>query len=109
MPTSEATLREGRVIVKWGCSDTTFTYRRGHQGKMELRAVEAATGGRYQPDWLPVLKVITEEEWSEISVNHFSVGDRVQIVDTVAGLREKQACHGGWNAEMSKVRSNCLF
>ncbi len=72
---------------------------------MELKAVEAGSGGRYHPEWLPVLKVITEEESMESSVERFYVGDRVQIVATVAEMREKQAGHGGWTEPMEKVMS----
>ena len=108
MPTPSSTLNEGKVDVKWGSSDKTVTYRRGHQGKMELKAVEAATGGRYHSEWLPILKVITEEESTGILVNRFSVGDRVQIVATVMELREKQTTHGGWTESMNKVLLNFI-
>lgn len=106
MPTSEAQLREGKVDVKWRFNDKTATYRRGFDGKMDLKAVEASFGGRYKPEWLPVFEAITKEEtWQAVKL--FSDGDRVKIVaDTVRELREKQAGHGGWVESMAKVNIN---
>ncbi len=108
MPTTASKLIKGKVNVEWISSDKIYTYRRGKQGKMDLKVVEAATGGRYLPEWLPALKVITEEETTttETSMKYFSVGDRVQIVATGTEMRKKQAELGGWNESMTKVSYN---
>ena len=102
MATPESTLIQGKVNVKWGSSNSSESHQRGHRGRMDLVAVEASTGGYYQPEWLPVLKV-TKEEQREAQSKHISVGDRVKIIVTVSQLKEKQMGHGGWTPSMEKV------
>lgn len=35
---------------------------------------------------------------------NFSVGDKVQVVQDLAKLKEMQEGHGGWNPRMAEVR-----
>lgn len=92
----------GKVSVQWGSNQETSSYRCGLDGRMELKAVEPAVGGSYQPEWLPVLK--TKESTEEEFRSRFSVGDRVKMVGTVADLKEKQEMHNRWNPNMEKVQ-----
>ncbi len=99
-----STDREGKVGVKWRSSGITSSYRRVLEGKAELQAVKAATGGQYKPEWLPTLKVVTEEG-SVKMVKPFSVGDHVKVVVSVDEFKQKQSGHGGWTESMEKVIS----
>lgn len=52
MKTPESMLIAGKVNVKWSGNDTIFEHR-----KIDLKAVETAAGGRFQPEWLPILEL----------------------------------------------------
>jgi len=104
-------LREGKVDIKWGSNDKIITCRRGFEGKVDVEAVEAAFGGTYKPEWLPCLKVLTNNNGDSVkAVRPFSVDDCV-IVDaaSVRELKEKQADHGGWVESMAKVFINIFI
>jgi len=94
-----------RVSVRWP-SGNIFTYRRGVDGKVDLKVVKAAVGGHYDPQWLPTFGAKSskkEEETMVTTSTHFAVGDEVQIKVNLEEFREKQAELGGWNPQMSKV------
>ncbi|CAL8095409.1 unnamed protein product [Orchesella dallaii] len=105
----------GRSVanVIWS-SGSTNVYRLGHKGKVDLKCVQASSAGSYYVDHLPVLgmpgstinrssastaaKSISSK--SQSSYN-FSVGDKVQVVQDLAKLKEMQDGHGGWNPRMA--------
>lgn len=92
--------------VKWAPGNIR-SYRRGKDGKVDLKVVEAAVGGHYDPLWLPIF----ESRKSSLQIKNDTennrktlfVGDLVQIDLTVERFREKQAESGGWHHEMSTV------
>jgi len=74
---------------------------------MDVQVVESTVGGRYHPEWLPVLSTtsdVEKESGKTVSATrHFSVGDLVKIGLTLDTFREKQSERGGWNPLMSQV------
>ncbi len=75
---------------------------------MDLEVVKPAIGGRYKPQWLPCLKVISKEQFVK-AVKLFSEGDRVKIVATKPELRERQVGHGGWTESIAQVIMNQIL
>lgn len=97
-----------KVYVKWRSNSSCYLpYRRGEDGKMDVQVVECAVGGRYHPEWLPVLRAtsdVNKEFGKTVSAtSHFSVGDLVKLGLTLDTFREKQSECGGWNPLMAKV------
>jgi len=94
--------------VAW-TSGSTNVYRIGHKGKVDLRLVQASTGGRYYRESLPVLgfscdapnRPSREPGSPRILGSTFSVGDKVKIMVDAERLREMQEGHGGWNPRMA--------
>lgn len=90
----------GKVQVQWGTSSPySFPYRRGLDGKMDLKVIQAAIGGSYDPESLPVLGAGSPST----RANDFFVGDRVRVKATLEEFRSKQIGHGGWNPLMETV------
>jgi len=91
--------------VKWPSRDI-FTYRQGADGKVDLKVVEAAVGGHYDPQWLPPLwsnSSKIEEGTMVTTKTLFAVDDVVEVHLDLEEFRKKQAELGGWNPQMSKV------
>ena len=82
---------------------------RGKDGKIDVKFVEAAVGGHYDPQWLPTFgskssKRKKEEEETMVTTDpRFVVGDLVQVELNQEEFRERQAEVGGWSPQMSKV------
>ncbi len=97
-----------KVYVKWRSNTNRYLpYRRGEEGKIDVQVVECAVGGRYHPEWLPVLRATSDvqKEFGKTvsAMSHFSSGDLVEIGHTLDSFREKQSECAGWNPLMSKV------
>lgn len=94
-----------KVGVRWP-SGNNITYRRGADGKVDLKLVRAAVGGRYDPQWLPTFGSKSSKRQEETLVKTdplFAVGDIVKVGVNLEEFREKQAQCGGWNTEMPPV------
>ncbi|XP_052213892.1 E3 ubiquitin-protein ligase MIB2-like isoform X1 [Dreissena polymorpha] len=96
----------GRSVaaVQWS-SGATNVYRVGHKGKVDLKFIQAAGGGFYYKDHLPILgkDYIGEvtEQLNPPGISHqFKVGDKVRVDLEVEILRMMQEGHGGWNPRM---------
>ncbi len=95
-----------KVSVRWA-PGSICSYRRGEGGKTDLKVVEAAVGGYYDPQWLPIFgskssALRMDDEDSE-ERKCLAVGDLVQVHPDLQEFREKQAEYGGWHPEMTKV------
>ncbi|XP_052759643.1 E3 ubiquitin-protein ligase MIB2-like isoform X2 [Mya arenaria] len=92
----------GRSVaaVTWS-SGSTNVYRVGHKGKVDLKYMQAASGGFYYKDHLPVLGEISEMVTHPGISHHFKVGDKVRVGLEVDILRMMQEGHGGWNPRMA--------
>lgn len=66
---------------------------------MDLKVIQAAIDGSYDPESLPVLATGTPPS----RANDFFVGDRVRVNATLEEFRSKQAGHGDWNPLMETV------
>ncbi|XP_065164682.1 E3 ubiquitin-protein ligase MIB2 [Atheta coriaria] len=90
--------------VAW-FSGSTNVYRLGHKGNCDIKCVEAASGGFYYPEHLPVLGQNIETAValpSRQGPPPFSVGDKVQVIVSVEQLKFMQQGHGGWNPKMAE-------
>ena len=96
--------------VAW-TSGSTNVYRLGHKGKVDLRLVQAAVGGWYYRDALPVLGLTADtlgrplrDQGSPRFTGSvaFSVGDKVKVMVDAERLKEMQEGHGGWNPRMAE-------
>lgn len=91
--------------VTWA-SGSTNVYRLGHKGNVDLKFVQAASGGFYYRDHMPILG---KKEESSIGMaaaaastrSTFAVGDRVRVSLDKNGLVKLQQGHGGWNPKMA--------
>ncbi|XP_045161724.1 E3 ubiquitin-protein ligase MIB2-like [Mercenaria mercenaria] len=93
----------GRSVaaVTWS-SGSTNVYRVGHKGKVDLKYVQAASGGFYYRDHLPVLGEFPELMTNTGITNQFKVGDKVCVDLEPDILRMMQEGHGGWNPRMGE-------
>ncbi|KAL4220948.1 E3 ubiquitin-protein ligase mib2 [Mactra antiquata] len=93
----------GRSVaaVTWS-SGSTNVYRVGHKGKVDLKYVQAATGGNYYRDHLPVLGEFPEVTTNPGITHQFKVGDKVRVDLEVDILKIMQEGHGGWNPRMGE-------
>ena len=91
-----------KVNVKWP-SGISFNYRRGTAGKVDLKVVEAAVGGQYDPQWLPIFGSKSPKRENETTDPRFTVADVVQVEVNLEEFQLKQADFGCWQPEMSKV------
>ncbi|XP_055895870.1 uncharacterized protein LOC106054167 isoform X2 [Biomphalaria glabrata] len=66
-------------------------YRLGYCGQVDLKCIEAAGGGYYYRNHLPVLRKC------KLSPQKLKIGDTVKCVVGVDKLKELQEDHGGWN------------
>ncbi|XP_052213895.1 E3 ubiquitin-protein ligase MIB2-like isoform X2 [Dreissena polymorpha] len=91
----------GRSVaaVQWS-SGATNVYRVGHKGKVDLKFIQAAGGGFYYKDHLPILGEVTEQLNPPGISHQFKVGDKVRVDLEVEILRMMQEGHGGWNPRM---------
>ncbi|XP_017770647.1 PREDICTED: E3 ubiquitin-protein ligase MIB2 [Nicrophorus vespilloides] len=90
--------------VTWA-NGSTNVYRLGHKGNCDIKYVEAASGGRYYIEHLPILGHIVEQVQVKpvrLGPVPFSVGDKVQVLVNIEQLREMQQGHGGWNPKMGE-------
>ncbi len=80
---------------------TTYSLLNHHSSnKVDLKCIEPAVGGFYYRDHLSPLKVEFKK-----SQSGFTTGDKVCVQQlTKEKLQELSAGHGGWNADMEKVR-----
>lgn len=100
-----STLGPGWVQVKWP-SNNIFSYRVGANGKVDLRLEKHSSGGRYQPDHLPILNFDHHDFVTQVdSEIRFAVGDPVKVTDDVESFKSLQDGHGGWIQEMKHVNS----
>lgn len=86
--------------VTW-TSGSTNVYRLGHKGNVDLRYVQAASGGFYYRDHMPVLGK-REDHQSTVTSTSFAVGDRVKVSVDKPTLVKMQQGHGGWNPRMAE-------
>ncbi len=98
----------GTIQVQWGKSKQLMLYRRGLNGKMDLRVDEFLTvGGLYEPHWLPVLDIVGSVPLIERKDKNqaFSNGDRVQINKEMTAIefRNKQIEGANWYPLMNEV------
>lgn len=91
--------------VTW-TSGSTNVYRLGHKGNVDLKFIQAASGGFYYRDHMPILGK-KEESSSGMAAaaastrSTFAVGDRVRVSLDKNGLITLQQGHGGWNPKMA--------
>ena len=102
----------GQVKVQWESNSKIFEYDRGFNGKVDLKCVEPALGGYYQPEWLPILMADIHSSKQEAKYSDgtcsFAVGDKVKIDESATNadqLRSKQAQYkgAGWDPGMEQV------
>lgn len=77
-------------------------YRLGHKGNVDLKYIQAASGGFYYRDHMPILG--RKEELQPIAASTrstFTVGDRVRVCLERNALIKLQQGHGGWNTRMA--------
>ncbi|XP_055709949.1 E3 ubiquitin-protein ligase MIB2 isoform X2 [Phlebotomus papatasi] len=88
--------------VSW-ISGSINVYRLGHQGNVDLKYVQPASGGWYYRDHMPVLGQMDEQQPTPVpaTTTGFSVGDRVKIYRELDVLKKLQKGHGGWNPRMA--------
>lgn len=88
--------------VSW-VAGSTNVYRLGHKGNVDLRYIQAASGGYYYRDHMPVLGK-KEEQQPLVSAprSTFTVGDRVKVSLDKTALVKLQQGHGGWNPRMAE-------
>lgn len=93
----------GRSVaaVTWS-SGSTNVYRVGHKGKVDLKYVQAASGGFYYREHLPVLGEFSDFPASASITHQFKVGDKVRVDLDAEILRMMQEGHGGWNPRMGE-------
>lgn len=87
--------------VSW-VSGSTNVYRLGHKGNVDLKYIQAASGGFYYRDHMPILG--RKEELQPIAASTrstFTVGDRVRVCLERNALIKLQQGHGGWNTRMA--------
>ncbi|XP_050414491.1 E3 ubiquitin-protein ligase MIB2 isoform X2 [Patella vulgata] len=92
----------GRSVahVTWG-SGSTNVYRVGHKGKVDIKYIQAADGGDFYPDHLPVLGEFTETILPGVPCQ-FKVNDKVICDLDPELLKAMQEGHGGWNPRMAE-------
>lgn len=87
--------------VQWG-SGSTNVYRLGHKGNVDLKYIQAASGGFYYRDHMPILgKKEEQHQLTNVAVP-FSVGDFVKVCVDRNTLMNLQQGHGGWNPRMAE-------
>lgn len=93
----------GRSVanVIWSNSQMNV-YRVGHKGKVDLKAIQVASGGMFYRDHLPVLGQCLESNVSGGVPCQFKIGDRVRVDLDVEILKVMQEGHGGWNPRMAE-------
>lgn len=94
--------------VSWGTGSTNV-YRLGHKGNVDLRYIQAASGGYYYRDHMPILG--KKEEQAQTNVTPaFAVGDFVKVCLDKNALVKLQQGHGGWNPRMAEflTKTGCV-
>lgn len=87
--------------VSWSTGSTNV-YRLGHKGNVDLRYIQAATGGFYYRDHMPILGKKEEQAQTNNVTTAFSVGDYVKVCLDKNALMKLQQGHGGWNPRMAE-------
>lgn len=91
--------------VSW-VSGSTNVYRLGHKGNVDLKYLQAAVGGAYYRDHMPVLGQTEEQQpvaiTSAASRPTYAVGDIVKVCLERDALMHLQQGHGGWNPRMAE-------
>ncbi|XP_072378782.1 E3 ubiquitin-protein ligase MIB2 isoform X1 [Diabrotica undecimpunctata] len=89
--------------VRW-YSGSTNVYRIGHKGNCDIKFVEAASGGQYYPEHLPILgqNIDPVVQPGRPGPCPFNVGDKVRFNASVEQLKIMQQGHGGWNPRMAE-------
>ena len=73
--------------------------------QVDLKCTSSAVGGYYYRDHLPPLTMRIRK-----SKSGFTTGDKVYLQKlAVVKLQELSAGHGGWNADMERVRLGLAF
>ncbi|XP_064610432.1 E3 ubiquitin-protein ligase MIB2-like isoform X2 [Liolophura sinensis] len=88
------------VKVKWS-SGSTYGYRVGHEGKVDLVYIEEESGGSYYKDHLPVLDHTAEVAPSSGIPREFKVGEKVKVELGKDRFQSMQEGHGAWNPRMA--------
>jgi ankyrin repeat protein len=89
----------GFVEVEWKESSQKTIHMVGHKGKVELKCVDASSGGYYYPDHLPLLGAPP----AQVDPAAVSTGDRVRVELEPELFQAMQEGRGVWNDLMLNV------